>query len=388
MKINLSLLVSAGEPSGDLIGAQFISAAKQLESDTLFFGMGGPAMQAAGCEIIRPLPSVMGFGGPLRNIKNLASTMMYLALEARRKKADAAILLDFPDFHMLLARALKRSGIPVFQFVSPQIWAWRPGRIRAIKRLYERTFLIFPFEKKIYDQAGAPSDFLGHPAADRLAGFESKAIARKRLGLPEKGTVVALLPGSRKTVFKRNSPVFLESASLLAQSRPDTTFLLSVPQGVEVAPEGKYRDPSGNVNIRRRPPRFLASPEPGPLLLRASDAAIVSSGTGALESVILGVPFAGVYVTSPFTYRLVKMLAAVNHVLMANILAGREVVKEFLQEGARPEAISAEILELLENGPRRQKMLEEFAAISSTLGPFGAAGRAARSVIDFCVSKG
>lgn len=379
-KSGFRLLVSAGEPSGDLIAGQVIQKIRSLDTGTRFFGMGGPEMESAGCDISRPLPSVMGLGSPFGNIQSLAASMFQLAAGAAKMKADAAILVDFPDFHMQLATILKALGIPVFQFVSPQIWAWRGGRIKKIKRLYKKTFLIFPFEREIYEKAGASCEFVGHPAVDRLHNFPDRAFARKELGIDETETVVALLPGSRKAVFERNLPVIMSAAERLSYIHPGVGFVLSTPAGGAFAGDSSFR-------IIERPRKLTVSEKPGPLILRAADAAIVSSGTAALESAILGTPFAGVYVTSEFTYRLVKTFISVDRILMANLLTGRDVVREFIQYDARPDAIADEISSLLNDKNRRTKMAVDFSEITAMLGPFDAAGRVAASLIDFCRNK-
>jgi lipid-A-disaccharide synthase len=372
-KNRFRLLVSSGEPSGDLIAGQVVEKLRSLEPAALTFGMGGPRMASAGCEILRPLPSVMGLGSPFKNAGALAGSIMDLSVQARKRKVEAALLVDFPDFHMPLAWILHKLGIPVFQFVSPQIWAWRSGRIKSIRNRYEKTFLIFPFEKEIYDRAGAPSEFVGHPAVDRLKDFPDRAAARQELGIIEGETVVALLPGSRKAVFEKNNPVFLASARVLSSLHPHLKFLLSAP---DLHLKSAMSEQYGGMN-------FTISGKPGPLLLRAADAAIVSSGTAALESVILGTPFAGVYVTSEITYRVVKRFISVNHILMANILSGRDIVREFIQDEAMPEAIAGEICSLLVDDGKREKMKADFIGIASMLGPFDAAGRVASSLIDF-----
>lgn len=375
----LKILISAGEQSGDLMAAQLAGAVRRAAPGTAVFGMGGPRLMAAGCDVIRPMPEVMGLGSPVRNAGAVAASFAALAAAGVRRKADAAILVDFPDFHLALARLLAAAKIPVFQMVSPQIWAWRPGRIKALKKYVTTTFLIFPFEKKIYDEAGAPARFVGHPAVDRLKRLPGRAAARKKIGIASHAPVVALLPGSRRAVLDRHLPVFGAAAAAIADRIQGVTFVCSV-----VPP---FDDAFYRAALGIRCPALCFSREEGPLILRAADAAVVSSGTGALEAVLAGTPFCGVYVTSPFTYNVVRRMAGVERILMANILAGRDVVREFIQYEARPESIADEVASLLRDSGRRITMARDFREVARMLGPGGAADRAARAVVGFCRRK-
>ncbi|MBI5527666.1 MAG: lipid-A-disaccharide synthase [Deltaproteobacteria bacterium] len=376
-----NIVLSAGEPSGDLIAAQVAAELKKIEPRCRLFGMGGPRLAETGCDVVTPMPAVMGLGGPVAGAGHIAASIARLVRAAVSRKVAAAILVDFPDFHLALARMLHMAGIPVFQFVSPQIWAWRPGRIKTIKRYVTKTFLIFPFEQAIYDKAGIPARFVGHPIVDRMRRLPSKTAARKTLGIAPGRPVIALLPGSRAAVLKRHLPAFGAAARAVSERVHGMTFICSIMPGID---ERFYRSA---FSLQPSAFSLVLSRADGPVILRAADAAIISSGTGALEAVLAATPFCGVYVTSPFTYNIVKRMAGVERILMVNILAGRDVVREFVQYEARPEAIAGEVASLIRDSGRRRAMRSDFREVRKMLGPGGAAARVAKEVVGFCTCK-
>ena len=366
------LLVSCGEPSGDLYAGDLVHHLREQTGPVEVFGLGGDRLQAEGGHLlahVRDL-AVVGLLEVLRHLRRLRAVFRRVLDEVERERPRLAVLVDYAEFNLRLARELKRRGIPVVYYVSPQVWAWRRGRMRAIRENVAHMAVIFPFEEPLYREAGVPVTFVGHPLVDlaRPAADLSAFLASR--GLDPARPVLSVLPGSRRQEVAHNLPPIAAALGLLRQRRPGLQLALAVAPSLD--------------------PRLFDAPLEGlPVtrvsgatheLLSASSAGIVASGTATVEAALLDLPMVVVYRLSPLTYVLGKPFVRVPHYAMANLIAGREVVKELIQKDFRPEAVAREGLALLEDPDRRQSVRAGLAEVRARLGPPGASARAAALV--------
>jgi lipid-A-disaccharide synthase len=292
------------------------------------------------------------------------------ALDQRRP--DAAVLIDYPGFNLRLASELKRRGIPVIYYVSPQVWAWKRGRIRTIRDTVTRMLVIFPFEEPLYRSEGVPVSYVGHPLVDLVRAAPDRAAFLARVGVDASKPVVALLPGSRRGEVGHNLPVLTEAVHRLHEARPDLQFLLAVAPLID--PDRLMR------RLRGLPVRAVHDETHS--VVGAADLAVVASGTATMETALLGTPMVVVYRISGLSYALGRRFVRVPHYAMVNIVAERQVVPELIQEAFTPDRVAAEVLSLLADGPRRARMAADLAEVRSRLGAGGASDRAAAIVAE------
>jgi len=367
------ILISAGEASSDMYGARL---AKDLRERTgaRFFGMGGPRMAEAGVELIADYHevAVVGITEVLHKIPTVVGVQRRLAREAVRRRASLAILIDSPGTHLGVARRLKRHRIPVGYFIGPQVWAWRAGRVRVVRRRVNRMVVIFPFEKKIYRDAGVPCDFVGHPLVDVVHPTMSRDEFARRHGLNPERLIVTLLPGSRRGEIARHYSRVLDSCELLSRG----SKALGELQFVHVAAPGLGADlfaPYGE-----RPGVKITRVEGGVYdALAAADCAIVASGTATIEAALLGTPMVVIYRVAPLTAAILRHMVHAPFISMVNLVAGRRVVPELIQDHFTPEAVAAQVRDLLESSETRNEMKAGLADVRAKLGPGGAIERAA-----------
>lgn len=372
-----SLVLVAGETSGDNLGAGLIAALKARRPGLRFAGVAGPRMVAAGCE---PWADAEGIAvmGLFEVLKHLPSFLrLRRQLEARTLAARPAawIGIDFAEFNLSLAARLKRRGLVTVQYVSPQVWAWRQGRVRHMARALDLVLCLLPFEKQFYDGAGLAADFVGHPLADRLPLVADRAAARAALGLPAASTVVALLPGSRRGEVERLAGDFLGAAAWLAGRRPGVRFIA----------------PMANATARALFEAALARTEGPPVTLldgradealTAADVALVASGTATLETLLCKRPMVVAYRVSTATRALFRLFGLMKAPFFSqpNLLAGRRVVPELLQGEVTAERLGQELDAWLGDAPRVAALEAEFLRIHETLRR-GASERAADAIL-------
>ena len=348
--------------------ASRLAVALRERTGAQFFGMGGPRMREAGVEILADYHevAVVGIAEVLHKIPSVVRVQNLLAREAARRKAALAILVDSPGTHLGVARRLKNLGIPVGYFIGPQIWAWRPGRVRIVRRRVKRMVVIFPFEEKIYRHAGVPVDFVGHPLVDTVKPAMSRDEFIARYNLDPSRPIVALLPGSRSSEVGRNFPAILEACALLAKQMPPQ----SAPQFVHAAAPGIGSSAAANVDVTRVEGATYDA-------LAAADCAIVASGTATVEAALLGAPMVVVYRVAPLTAAILRHMVRTDLFAMVNLIAGRRIVTELMQDDFTPAAVAAEVRRLLENPAARQEMKAALAEVRASLGGGGAIERAA-----------
>lgn len=368
------LLISSGEPSGERYAAELVRHLRRLTPDLQVFGLGGDRLQAEGATLVAHIRdlAVVGLLEVLKHLRHLRGVFRRVLDEVERDPPAAAVLIDYPDFNLRLARELRRRGVPVVYFVSPQIWAWRKGRIRGIRENVARMLVIFPFEEAMYREAGVPVTFVGHPLVDLVAAPEDRADFLRGLGVSPEREVVAVLPGSRPQEIAHNLPGIAGAVRLLHARRPDLEFVLPVAPSIDAS---LLADALAGLPVRLAPDGARAA-------LAACRAAIVASGTATVEAALLGAPMVVVYRLSALTHFLGRRLIRVPHVAMVNLIAERRVVPELIQGDFTPERVAGEVLELLADGPRRTAMVADLAEVRRRLGDGGASERAAREVLE------
>lgn len=370
------IMISAGEASGDRLGAGLARALRRRRPEIELFGMGGDEMARAGVEIVQDSSevAVMGFLEVLSHLPALRAAKRRLLECLDRRRPDLLVPIDFPDFNFILSSNARRRDVPVVYFVSPQIWAWRRGRVKKIRRMVRRILVLFPFEVPFYADAGVPVSFVGHPVVERELSSRSPQELRREIGIDPEATVIALLPGSRLTEIEYLLPVLLEAGALLRRQRPGLEFLVPQAPGVPREVLDGYVQASGLTDCRIHSGEF-------PDILRACAAGAVASGTASLEAAIVGLPMVVVYRVRQLSYTIGRALVHVDHIALPNLVVGREVVPELVQRACTPEAVAAQLEEFLDNPEAAAAVREGLADVRSELGDPGVFERAADSVL-------
>jgi lipid-A-disaccharide synthase len=345
----MNFLISAGEASGDTYGAQLIEALRQLAPSSTFFGMGGEKMRASGAELLVHANevAVVGLVEVVTHLPGIRRRFKHLVAEAARRKPDAAILIDFPDFNLRLARELHRLGIPVFYFVSPQIWAWRTGRVKQIKKHVRKMIVIFPFEQEFYARHGVEVSYVGHPLAYVPPPQVSREEFAAKYFLDPKKQWIALLPGSRRKEVRLNLPTMLQAAGHLKEQRGQFQFLL--PVASTISADGLKEQ------IASSPVQVILTDNARATLMYAR-AAVVASGTATVEATLSGAPFVVVYRLAPLTWLLGRRLVKLDTFAMPNLIAEKKIVPELIQRDFTAQNVVRELNAIIPDGPARQQM--------------------------------
>jgi lipid-A-disaccharide synthase len=371
-----TLLLSAGDASGELHTAPFVEAFRRRVPGAHLLGMGGTAMEKAGVElVVHQRELAIGALGVLGDARRIFSAWRRMNRALQTSGADLVVLVDSPDFNIPLARRAKKAGIPVLYFISPQVWAWRRRRIGKIARRVDRMAVIFPFEKEVYAASGLQVDFVGHPLVDRLgeiALHSSRQEMRRSLGLDPGGFLVVLLPGSRRNEVRDGLSLHLEAARALHARDARVRFAVAVAPSISRASVERVVAGAGLPSSLSNQVFEGRTYE----LLRAADVALAKPGTVTVEISLLGTPMVVAVRASSLTAFLARRVIRVPSFAMPNLIAGAPVVPEFLQEEARPERIALALAELLE-GPVRELQLARLAGVRQRLCSGGAAERAA-----------
>ncbi len=373
------IVIVAGETSGDRLGAGLIRAVRARHPDIEFAGIAGPAMRAAGCEVWVPSEelAVMGLAEVVAHLPRLRRILRGLEQRLAADPPDLYIGIDAPDFNLRVARRLRPTGLRTVQYVSPSVWAWRPGRVRVLREACDHVLCLLPFEADFLHQHGVPATFVGHPLADELATAPDASGARRLLGLPAAGPVVAMLPGSRAGELERLGPVFAATAAWLAPRTPDLTVVVPMATPALRARFANHWSPAatGGVNLSILDGQAQVA-------MAAADVVLLASGTATLEAMLINRPMVVAYRLAPLTYALLKALrlVRVQHFALPNLLAGETLVPELLQSGATPAALGREVLRWLAQAQERARLRERFTALGTTLRR-GASERAAEVVL-------
>jgi lipid-A-disaccharide synthase len=370
----MRVMLSCGEASGDLYAGALVDALRAIEPTVEVFGLGGERFAGAGGQLVgdyRGL-AVTGLLEAVRILPDSYAMYRRLVTAAREQRPDVLVPIDFPDFNFRLMASVKRLGVPVVYYVSPQLWAWRPGRMQTMKALVDCVLPIFPFEEALYRAEGVDAQFVGHPLVELARARETREDLTRRLGLDTTRPIVALLPGSRPNEVHRIVPVLAAAVPRIASAVLGTQFL------VARAPHL----PASNFlpfHASGAPVRVVDGATDDVLV--ASDAVITASGTATVQTALHGKPMVVVYRLSPVTYKLGKPLVRVSMFSMVNLVAGERVVEELIQDDCTPDRVAAETVDLLTNHERVADMKEQLAVVRARLGGAGASARAAAAIL-------
>jgi lipid-A-disaccharide synthase len=363
------ICIVAGEQSGDNLAAALIRALKARRPELDFFGVAGPAMREAGCRVVAPAESlaVMGLVEVLAHLPRLLKLRRTVLARVAGEGASLFIGVDAPEFNLSLARHLHAEGVPTVQYVSPQVWAWRPGRVLKMAKYLDLVLCLFPFEPELYAKARLRARFVGHPLADQVPMQPDRPGARARLGIDADATVLALLPGSRRAEVERLVGDFLAAARWLAEHRPGlvTVAAAANPLAESLIAQALKKDPVPGIRVYAGETRAV---------LAASDVVIVASGTATLETLLAKRPMVVAYRVFALTLWLLNLLRLITAPFIAqpNLLAGRQIVPEFIQDAVTPERLGREALAWLEDPERLARTAQEFARIHASLARAGA----------------
>ncbi len=370
------IMIVAGEASGDLHGARLVKTMREKDPGLTFCGIGGRQMRNAGVELVADVTdmAVVGLTEVFHRLFGILKVMREMKQRLRQEKPRLLILIDYPDFNIPLAKTAKELGIPVLYYISPQVWAWRLGRIKTIKRCVSKMLVILPFEERIYRSAGVDVLYVGHPLLDVVNDIGPREDILKRLGLDARIKTVAILPGSRHSEVVKLLPVMLEAAEIISRGREPVQYLLPLASTLDAAFVEE-------IIGRRRVPVKIVSEHIYDAIASA-DVAMVASGTATLETALLNTPMVIIYKMSPLTYAIARMVIRVKNIGLVNIIAGKTIVPELIQGEATSEKLAAGIKAMLNDPARRETIKNDLGTIREKLGKPGAAQRAAAIALD------
>jgi lipid-A-disaccharide synthase len=375
-----TVFLSCGEPSGDLYAAALVRELRALVPGLRAMGFGGERLREAGAELVgdyRGL-TVTGLVEALRVLPRSYAMYRRLVAAAREHRPDVVVLIDFPDFNFRLAAAVRALGIPVVYYIPPQLWAWRSGRMKTLRALADRILVIFPFEPAVYERAGTPATFVGHPLVELARATQPRDRFLASIGLDRQRPTVALLPGSRPNELSQTLPRLVQAAGIMAASAPDTQFLL--------ARAPNLADTSFSPLAASAVPVRVVEAQADDVLA-ACDMVITASGTATVQAAIHERPMVIVYRLAPLTHAVVRRLVHVDAVGMVNLVAGRKVAPELIQQDFTPDAVAREALRLLVPGEDRTRTLAALRQVREKLGGEGASRRAAQAVLEVIASR-
>jgi lipid-A-disaccharide synthase len=338
-----------------------------IGAEIAFEGLGGPRMAEAGMELRYDLAgdAIMGFAEVLKSLGKIRSLFKETVDRLKAWRPHCLVLIDYPGFNIRLAKAAHGLGIPVVYYISPQVWAWKKGRVHTLARLCKKMLVVFPFEKEIYDAAGLDCSYVGHPLMDHLAHEPIEGSYRE-------GMVIGLMPGSREQEIARILPTMIDVAKGIRDRHPDARFVTPC---VDAARHDQIQAIAGDFPLEVTVGRSYD-------LLDGARFCLVASGTATVETTLFGVPFVILYKVNAVTYTLARLLVRVDHIGMVNLLAKRRIVPEFVQHEAQPETILPVALDLIDDSPARDAMIHDLAAVRDLLGGDGASQRAAAEILE------
>lgn len=369
------LFISAGELSGDIHGGNLITALKKLQSELNITAIGGDNMAAAGAELTSHIrqTSFMGFAEVIRHLPSLHRLWKTTLHHIDKTKPDLAIVIDYPGFNLRLSKALKTRGVPVIYYINPQVWAWRASRVKKIKQFTQQVLCILPFEEEWFHKRGVTAQFVGHPLLDQIAKEKQTDGSIQTIRPPDAKPFIGLFPGSRQQEIERHLPVMIETVRLLQKKFP------AIKAAIAVAPEINL-DYFYNTN---KDDLFIWIKNHNHQLIQESDGLIMSSGTATLEATIFKKPFTVIYKMSGISYRLGKQLVRVPFITIANLIAGQQIVTEFIQTYATPLNIANEVEAIIKNQAYCQRITHSLAEVTRQLGETGASERAAKIILSY-----
>lgn len=360
----ITVAMVAGEASGDLLGAHLIQALKKRLPNAVFVGVGGPRMEAEGMRVLYPMEklAVRGYVEVLRHYREIVGIRKRLIRRWSVEKPDIFIGIDAPDFNLHLEQKLKQRGVPAVHYVSPSIWAWRGERIKKISRAVSHVLALFPFEKPLYDKAGVPATYVGHPLADMLPEKPDRLAMREQLKLPKQCTVIAMLPGSRQSELQAMADLFIRTAKLIAQQQPEARFLVPL---VSRETRLMFEETLYRLEAADLPVTILFGHAHDAMI--ASDVVLVASGTATLEAALLKRPMVITYKMPSLSWRIIRRKKYQPYVGLPNILAGRFVVPELIQDDATPENLAQALMNQVQDKTVTERLEQLFTGMHHVL---------------------
>jgi lipid-A-disaccharide synthase len=368
-----SILIVAGENSGEKCGASFIKEFRNNNPSTEFFGIGGHQMKEEGVSLLYSIQDLshVGIFEILSHLPRLKRILSNIKHEVERRKPEAAVLIDSPDFNLRLVKSLKKLGIPVLYYISPTVWAWRKGRLKTIKKYVDKMLLIFPFEAKIYQQAGIPAEYVGHPLLERMNLSLSREEFYQKYNLSPDKKTICLLPGSRQSEINYHMPILTPAVQKIEEEW-GIQHVLPLAENLDVEYLRSFLPPDqSRINILTED-RLEG--------MAYSDLILSSCGTANLEAALLGVPFIAYYRISPLTYSLGIPFVRTRTYSIVNILAGSKIIPELIQKRFTPDNIVNETRNILQSEQTRARMKEQFQKIRGSLGERKASQNAAKAL--------
>jgi len=379
----MRVMISCGEPSGDLYAGALAAEIRNLDPSATITGFGGDRLAAAGATLVENFSglSVTGLLEVVRLLPRTYAAYRRLLADADATRPDVFVAIDFPDFNFILARALKKRGIPIVYYISPQLWAWRAGRMKTMQRVVDRMLVIFPFEEAIYRAAGVPVQWVGHPLFDVQPPRRPREAFLEAHGLDRSLPVLALLPGSRANELRAILPDLARAALLIHARVPGVQFLVARAPHLDGELFAPLRE------LESHGTRVVSIDGQTDDVLGAADAAVVASGTVTVQAALHECPMVVVYRLSPLTYRVGKPLVRVDTYAMANLVAGRRVVPELIQDDFTPEAVAREASRMLTDPAHADRIRADLREVKARLGDPGASRRAAEAVLDVAFAR-
>lgn len=369
------IMFSVGEASGDLHGANVAAAIKEICPEALLFGMGGAKMRSAGVDVVYDIKDlgVIGVVEVIKNLRRLFKLRDMLADLMDTEKPDALVVIDYPGFNTRLAKIAQKKGIPIVSYISPSAWAWGKGRAKEVAGTVSKVAAIFPFEAQVYQEAGADVTFVGHPLLDIVKPTMTKEASRAYFGAAD-APLVLIMPGSREQEIENHLLPMLAACQKIQAQLPECQFYLPVASTIsrEIIAEKIQKYP---VSVKFAADKVYD-------LMHIADAAIVASGTAALEISLLGVPHVIIYKVAALTYYIGKMVVKIPYIGLPNIIAGRSIIPEFLQYDINAEVMAQNILAFLTDPQKREQVLADLAEVKEKLGSDGAVERTAQVILD------
>jgi lipid-A-disaccharide synthase len=369
------IVIVAGEASGDMHGSGLIRELERMNPDLEIFGMGGDKMKKEGVELVFHIDqlSIMGFWEVIKNFSFIRRVMRTMISAVETRKPDLAVLIDYPGFNLRFARKVKSLGIPIAYYISPQVWAWGGNRVKKMQSLINRMIVVFPFEKPIYDNFQISCEFVGHPLLEVTRPVLSLEDFQKKFDLRKNDVVVGLLPGSRWQEVEKMLPLMLESSRILNPRIRNIKLILGL------APTIKKEKVENMISSSYLPIALAENLTYD--VMKHSHLLLIASGSATLECAILGTPFLVLYRTSLWTYLVAKSLVKIPHIALANVVAGKQIVPEFIQKKAVPRKIADEMYDILNDQKRYKIMQSELEKVKGKLGEQGASRKAAQIVM-------
>jgi lipid-A-disaccharide synthase len=351
------VMIIAGESSGELYGAMLARRLKDLWPGVMLLGIGGDKMQDAGVELLSRINSAFGGVGALSSVRHLIASYKKVKEVFKTIRVDAVVLIDFPDFNLKVAKAAKKNGIKVLYYVSPQVWAWRMGRIKKIARRSDVIAAILPFEPEIYAKENVYCEFVGHPIVEELRTHKiDKDALREEFSVDAARPVVGILPGSRLSELNRHLPVLRDTIKILKTRHPEFQYLMPLAPNLALGTFGSMFEELTSLDVKIVDGRAVE-------VLSICDLAVVKSGTAAFQAALMGVPLVVIYKMASLDYNIIKRLIEVKYINLVNLIYNAPIIKELIQEKAVPEAIAGELIKLYEDEDLRNETLDKFSRL-------------------------